>query len=82
MVWSRMDTRRIVRSVSTPIGIAALSAALVFALMVALRPITPRIAFNDGLGYDGQYYAAAVRAPAPGAEGHARRTGSGTIDTR
>lgn len=62
MVWSRMYTRRIVRSVSTPIGIAALSAALVFALMVALRPITPRIAFNDGLGYDGQYYAAAVRA--------------------
>lgn len=38
------------RSVRTPIGIAALSAALVFALMVALRPITPRIAFNDGLG--------------------------------
>lgn len=46
----------------TPLGVAIVGAAVVLGLVLALRPITPRIAFNDGLGYDGQYYAAMVRA--------------------
>lgn len=35
---------------------------VVLALALLLRPVTPRIAFNDGLGYDGQHYAAMVDA--------------------
>ena len=36
-------------------------AAVVLALVLLYRPITPRITFNDGLGYDGQSYAQMVR---------------------
>jgi hypothetical protein len=57
------------RAARTPLGVAVVGAAVVLALGLALRPITPRITFNDGLGYDGRYYAAMVRAmrgdPAP-----------------
>jgi hypothetical protein len=53
---------RISRVIDTPLGVALLGAAVVFAIALALRPLTPRIAFNDGLGYDGQYYAAMVGA--------------------
>ncbi|MGH2378150.1 MAG: hypothetical protein ACRDGT_06695 [Candidatus Limnocylindria bacterium] len=51
----------------TPLGVAVLSAGIVLGLALALWPITPRIAFNDGLGYDGIYYAGMVRAMRDGA---------------
>lgn len=46
----------------SPVGVAAICAGIVLALVLTLRPVTPRIAFNNGLGYDGMYYAALVRA--------------------
>jgi hypothetical protein len=57
----RLMHRRLLSGIRTPVGVAALSAAIVLSLALALWPITPRIAFNDGLGYDGIYYAALVR---------------------
>lgn len=54
----------------TPLGVAAVSAGIVLALVLSLRPMTPRIAFNDGLGYDGIYYAAMVRAYRDGTGAH------------
>lgn len=53
-------------AIRTPLGVAVVSAGIVLALALALRPVTPRIAFNDGLGYDGIYYAAMVRAMSDG----------------
>lgn len=45
-----------------PLGAALLGAAVIVIAVVLLRPMTPRITFNQGLGYDGQHYAAMVGA--------------------
>src|SRR5436305_3503161 len=54
--------QRLLRALGSPIGVAMLGAGVVLVIVLALRPITPRITFNDGLGYDGQYYAEMVSA--------------------